>query len=188
MVTINIKGQIPTDKLNISNKDSSIYNEEINCELIINKAKLLTISSYGVIKIDSVIESLLNQKVSYYYKSFFTNNYLVIKIDDEQEFKVEYRNGVSNKFYGASDCFFIIVFSFNTERFYLLDGFRYSDYDELSAELSSYPSSGDMYELLNQHYSFSERKNLNNKKKFLSKKCICDSNKYNVVKFYKKSK
>lgn len=97
---------------------------------IINKAKLLTLSKYGLLGIDTTVKRLLNQNA---HTEYFKNNgeYLIISIDNNQPFDVDYSIKMTWIRSEPIDCQYKLVYSFNTGEYYKLEGFDSCDFLEL---------------------------------------------------------
>lgn len=112
------------DLNNLTRNDSTFLTE------IVNKAKLLTLSKYGLLDINTTVERLLNQNFRIdYYKN--NGEYLIISIDHNQPFDVDYSFKLTWIRSEPLDCHYRIIYSFNTGEYYKLEGFDSCDFLEL---------------------------------------------------------
>lgn len=79
---------------------------------ILNKAKLLTLSVFGIMPTDSIIRSLLDQKAE--IKSYNNKGYYEIIEIYNQKFGFTYR----------------LIYCYNTGKYYKIEGFQHNDYLE----------------------------------------------------------
>jgi hypothetical protein len=127
----------------------SSWSQEINYKRfivdsvqIMNKAKLLTISKYGVENYESIIEKILSQE-AYLYNTDLPD-YLIINIKSNQNnpIKIKGVNGEINKYCGENlndsldiSCNYVIVFSNISYRFFKIKGFDICELEALEREL-----------------------------------------------------
>ena len=160
----------------------SSHYPNIDSSIIINKAKLLTLSHYGVENVDTIMKNLWLQKTELYHT--ISDFYDIIKIESNQTFliNIETKKGKIIKVCGEDaennvPCKYIMVFSYYTYRFYLITGFKDSEIKELDDEMSGkYISiydifSEDILKKLSIDFDCLVSKYLDKENKYNDKKC-----------------
>jgi len=116
---------------------------DVDPSLLLAKAKLLTISRYGVDDVNSIISGLDSQMATIYNTNVI--GYQVINIVNNQNHPVTVKfgkNGYVQKYCGEIinakqyiDCNFVLVYSGNSHRYFLIKGFRTCEFYDLTMEL-----------------------------------------------------
>ncbi|KAA5536545.1 hypothetical protein F0919_02435 [Taibaiella lutea] len=156
---------------------------EIDSSLLMNKAKLLTLSKFGVNDIDTIIKGLLSQKSKIYHTS--SKFYDVIEIISNQGFSIDIKTkkSIQTHYCGEdtednSRCSYVLIFSHHTYRFYNLIGFSSIEIEALEKELNSYSES--IFDIVSVHLAKELSIDLNcllskylkEKKQFKNRKCF----------------
>lgn len=92
--------------------------------LIIQKAKLMTIPSFGIMNPDTLINRVLTQKYHYIY--VITDGLAFIIIDP-------YNYSITD----TSDCYYTLIYSYAYKRFYRISGFNQNDYKSFYKDYKS---------------------------------------------------
>lgn len=164
---------------------------------ILVKAKLLTLSKYGIESEEGLISKVLNQDAKFMPSSF--KDYYIISITNGQNnpIIVKLNNNILYQYCDENTrtnslCNFVLVFSKVTYRYYLIKGFDICEIKELNDELSnvqlhrtSESSPESVYELFNSEISKEAGidiecltyNHINRKKRDKPKKCfeICNT-------------
>lgn len=118
---------------------SSFTKENLDTNLIVFKAKVLTLSRYGTEDSSSVLNSVLSQEAETVPTIF--SDYIVINIINNQNQPVKVKNNKGrevNRFCGENTtCNFVIIYSCITYRFYLIKGFDICEVKELDSEIKN---------------------------------------------------
>ena len=104
---------------------------------IIFKSKLLTITNYGLLLSDSL---MLNTLLQQPYKLYVSENqkfYLVEIVNTQSFFFPKDSGSYSVRLMGVG-CRYRIIFNTETSKFYRLQGFKFSDFDEFIFDMYPY--------------------------------------------------
>ncbi len=95
------------------------------------KAKLFTVSEFGLASKEQILKDIEAQKV-YFLKTQY-KNFLFLKIEFDQPYRIStnHTNSLVRK------CFYYMAFNLQTKIFYRLGGFDYIDIDKFIDDLSS---------------------------------------------------
>lgn len=124
----------------LTNSSLDVMNESIRLKDIVDKAKLLTLNKMGVIENEKLNKILLEQvSESYYFNTNLEYRFLIIKIKSSQKF-LSLENGeyedVGDLNYDNS-CNYLIVYSYYSKQFYILEGKSEKDYKTLKKEFKA---------------------------------------------------
>lgn len=95
---------------------SKVWSQDINQTMVAEKAKLLTISRFGIANKDSIWSDLQKQKLWFIPNK--STNILLMKVRFEQK----YRHGNNQSTLWIGGCFFYIAYNKKTFKYYRLGG------------------------------------------------------------------
>ena len=116
---------------------TNAFGQNVDSILIIQKAKLLTLSPYGLQEPDTMLSSIFRQHAKF-ERIGIDRRYAVITIAHHQDFKVKEVNGYRLKLCKRSDtCYYLCVFDYQENRFYRLKGYDANDFIRLYKSLNN---------------------------------------------------